>query len=95
MGKHFGRSDIRTSGEFEIIGVAKDARYLTWGLNQPVGPFVFVPASQYTVFPKPSDTVFDVRSHFLNDVVILMQPGANFRTTKCAGRSPQPIRTCR
>ena len=76
IGKHFGRSDIATAGEFEIIGVAKDARYLTWGISQPVGPFVFLPASQYTVFPKPSDTVFDVRSHFLNDIVILMQPGA-------------------
>jgi predicted permease len=76
IGKHFGRSDIRTAGEFEIIGMAKDARHLTWALDQPVDPFVFVPASQYTVFPKPSDTVFDVRSHFLNDIVILMQPGA-------------------
>jgi predicted permease len=79
IGKHFGRSDIRTSGELEIIGVAKDARYLTWGFDQPIGPFVFVPVSQYSVFPKSSDTVFDVRSHFLNDVVILMQPGAKLQ----------------
>lgn len=76
MGKHFGRTDIAMAREFEIVGVAKDARYLTYNLERPPVPFFFVPASQYTAFPKADDTVGDVRSHYLHDIVVLMKPGA-------------------
>jgi predicted permease len=76
IGKHFGRTDIEAAAEYEVIGVVKDARYLTYNLEQPIGPFFFVPESQYTVFPKQSDTLGDIRSHFVHDVVVRMRPGA-------------------
>jgi predicted permease len=76
IGKHFGRTDIGAAAEYEIVGVVKDARYLTYNLEQPIGPFFFVPELQYTVFPKTSDTLGDVRSHFLHDVVVQVKPGA-------------------
>ena len=75
IGKHFGRSEMGASRQYEIVGVVKDARYLTYNLEQPVGPFLFMPEAQYDVFPKAESTTGDVRSHFLHDVVIVAKPG--------------------
>ncbi|HXB72635.1 MAG TPA: ABC transporter permease [Candidatus Acidoferrales bacterium] len=79
IGKHFGRTDIKTAGEFEVIGVAKDARYLTYNLQKPIGAFFFLPVSQSTVFAKEAFNVGEVRSHFLHDIVVLMRPGARLQ----------------
>ena len=77
LGRHFGRTDLRSAREYEVIGVAKDARYLPYDLDQPVGPFFFVPASQSVVFPNPEDTVNEVRSQFLHDIVLATNPGVS------------------
>ena len=70
IGKHFGSRHV------EIVGVAKDERHLTYNLEKPIGPFFFLPESQYTTFPKPADTKSDLFSHYLHDIVILTKPGA-------------------
>jgi ABC-type antimicrobial peptide transport system permease subunit len=75
IGKHFGHSDIRTAREFEIVGVAQDARYMTYNLDQPPAPMFFAPGSQYTLFPKADDRVGEVRTHYLHEIVVLMNPG--------------------
>ena len=69
IGKHFGQKaeDLR---EFEVVGVAKDARYLTQNLDRPSGPFFFVPEAQ-------ADYTKTAGSLFLHDVVILTRHGAN------------------
>ena len=77
LGKHFGRSEFGAAGLYEIVGVAKDARYLTSNLAQPIGPFFFLPEAQHDVFPKRERTQGDVRSHFLHEIVIETQPGAS------------------
>jgi ABC-type antimicrobial peptide transport system permease subunit len=59
------------------VGIAQDARYLTYNLDQPIGPFFFAPASQYDVFPTADNTQGDVGSHFLHDIVIVTKPGAS------------------
>lgn len=70
IGKHFGRTP-ETNHEFEIIGVAKDARYFTHNLDQPSGPIFFLPEAQADY----SQT--NLGSLFLHDIVILTRPGAN------------------
>jgi predicted permease len=70
IGKHFGRKQD-ASREFEVIGVAKDARYLTFNLEQPIGPFFFLPAAQADYSQA------NMGSLFLHDVVILPRPGAD------------------
>lgn len=77
VGKHFGRSEISASRQYEVVGVAKDARYLTHNLDQPVGPFFFLPEAQHDVFRTPAYTAGDIRTHFLDDIVITAQPGAS------------------
>lgn len=76
IGKHFGRNDPGISHEYEVVGIAKNARYLTYNLDQPIGPVYFVPELQYTTFPKPQDTIADLRTHFLHNIVIVTKPGA-------------------
>jgi len=69
IGRHFGRTP--ESREFEVVGVAKDARYLTYNLDQSIGPFFFLPAAQADY------TQANLGSLFLRDIVILARPGAN------------------
>ena len=77
MGKHFGRSELGAARQYEIVGVAKDARYLTYNLDQPIGPFFFLPEAQHDVFPKVEFTQGDVRSHYMHEIVVVAKPGAN------------------
>ncbi|MGA7237922.1 MAG: ABC transporter permease [Bryobacteraceae bacterium] len=69
IGRHFGRS-AQTSREFEVIGVANDARYLTDNPGQPSVPLFFLPEAQ-------ADYTKSAGSLFLHDIVILTRPGAN------------------
>jgi predicted permease len=70
IGKHFGREQS-ASREFEVVGVSKDARYLTYNLDRPVGAFFFLPEAQADY------TRINIGSLFLRDIVILTKPGAN------------------
>jgi predicted permease len=76
IGKHFGITEIQAAGTYEIVGVAKDARYLTYNLQKPIGAFCFLPDSQTTVYAEPAYNIGEVRSHFLHDIVLRTQPGA-------------------
>jgi predicted permease len=75
IGKHFGR-EAGSSRQFEIVGVAKDARYLTNNLHQPVRPFFFLPEAQAEY------TRGNLGSLFLRDIVILTRPGASLSTAR-------------
>ena len=70
IGKHFGR-EAGASREFEVVGVAKDARYLTFNLDKPIGPFFFLPEAQAEYAQG------NLGSLFLHDIVILTRPGAS------------------
>jgi ABC-type antimicrobial peptide transport system permease subunit len=69
IGKHFGQN-AQANREIEVVGVAKDARYLTNRLDQPSGPFFFLPEAQ-------ADYTKSAGSLFLHDIVILTRPGAS------------------
>jgi predicted permease len=69
IGKDFGRLENRTSRMYEIVGVARDARYLTSKLAKPIDPLYFLPEAQHDL-PET-----DPGSHFLHDIVIVTKPG--------------------
>ena len=69
IGKHFGR-EPGASREFEIVGVARDARYSAANPDQPSRPFFFLPEAQ----AEYSRT--NQGSLFLHDIVIRARPGA-------------------
>jgi len=85
IGKHFGQHDTGSEREYEIVGVAKDARYLTFQLDKPIPPFFFLPEVQHDFSPNAAHNPagvyakmqdFNPGSHFMHDIVILTQPGA-------------------
>jgi predicted permease len=81
IGKHFGRSEMEASRQYEIIGIAKDARYLTNSLDQPIAPFFFLPEAQHDISSKTGVTETE-GSHFLHDIVIVTKPGASLSTAQ-------------
>jgi predicted permease len=76
IGKHFGRDGLET-GQYEIVGVAKDARYLAENFGKPVAPFFFLPEAQHDFLPKAGSPEISAGSHFLHDIVIVTKPGAS------------------
>jgi predicted permease len=82
IGKHFGQHGVGSEREYEIVGIAKDARYLDFDLDKPIGPFFFLPEAQHDFSPtaflppsKPTDA--NPGSHFMHDIVIVTRPGAH------------------
>ena len=69
IGKHFGR-EAGASREFEVVGVAKDARYLTVNLDKPIVPFFVLPEAQAEYARS------NLGSLFLHDIVVLTEPKA-------------------
>jgi len=71
IGKHFGRLENKSSRLYEVVGVAKDARYFTHNLSKPVDPLYFLPEAQHDA---PDN---DPGSHFLHDIVVVTKPGVS------------------
>ena len=70
IGQHFGIDRLRYSGTFEIVGVVRDIRYMTWGYKDPIGPMFWVPEAQSVQYDDPNFTDGDRWSHFLYNIVI-------------------------
>jgi predicted permease len=75
LGKHFGREGMG-SGHCEIVGIAKDARYLPENLGKPIAPLFFLPEAQHDFPPQAGATEVSPGSHFLSDIVVVTRPGA-------------------
>ena len=62
---------------YEIVGVARDARYLDFGLDKPVAPFFFLPEEQHDFRLTPGAEEVSPSSHYLKDIVLVTKPGAS------------------
>jgi len=70
IGRHFGMDRIQYAGKFEIIGVVRDIRYMTWGYKQSVRPMFWLSETQSVKYDDPQFNTFDLYSHFLSNIVI-------------------------
>jgi putative ABC transport system permease protein len=70
IGQHFGPSKIKYSATYEIVGVARDIRYMTWGMKEPVRPMYWVPEAQFVQWDDPVYASGETLSHYLDNVVI-------------------------
>ena len=70
IGQHFGFQRIRYASTYEIVGVVKDIRYMTFNYKEPVGPMAWVSELQSAKFDDPDVTRGEQYSHFLNNIVI-------------------------
>ena len=76
LGNHFGKGGVMYAGDYEIVGVAKDARFANYNLDQPVAAFFYLPQAQSTQYREAGAASTEVRSHYLHDVVVSLRPGA-------------------
>jgi predicted permease len=74
IGKHFGKSQD-SAGDYEIIGIAKDARYADYDFTKPPSAFFFVPFAQYTSYRDANSASTELRSHYLQDILVRTEPG--------------------
>ena len=81
LGKRFGQHGIGSEREYEVVGVAKDARYFGSDLDKPVGPLFYLPEAQHDLSKTSPPTDANPGSHFLHDVVIATRPGVQLSET--------------
>jgi putative ABC transport system permease protein len=70
IGQHFGPDKLKYSSQFEIVGVVKDMRYMTWDYKDPVGPMYWVPEAQTLQYDDPAYVSGQIASLYLDNIVI-------------------------
>ena len=70
IGKRFGLNEMSHAGDFEIVGVAADMHYITWGFKDPARAMYFLPAAQHTKYTKPEDIAGENMGHYLSNIVM-------------------------
>ena len=70
IGQHFGPNKIKYSGTFEIVGVVRDMRYMTYDYKDPVRPMYWVPEAQTVQYDDPAYMSGEIWSHYLYNIVI-------------------------
>lgn len=70
IGQHFGPGLQKYAGMYEIVGVASNMRYVTWGYKDPAGPMFFLPEAQTTQFDRPDFESGEIWSHYLYNIVM-------------------------
>ena len=74
LGKHFGEAEMKHAGDYEIVGVAADARYVPWDMQNPIEPLFFKPEAQFISYDTAAGINGEMRSHYLGNIV-LWAPG--------------------
>ncbi|KAA6461876.1 ABC transporter permease [Acidobacteria bacterium AB60] len=70
IGKHFGVDKRKYAGIFEIVGVARNTRYVTFGMKDPPRPMFFMAEGQFLNFDEPEERAGDATSHFLSSLIV-------------------------
>jgi predicted permease len=70
IGKRFGADEMIHAGDYEIVGVAADMRYLNYGYKDPDRPMYFLPMVQHTKYTKPIDIEGEKQAHYMTNLVI-------------------------
>ena len=70
IGQHFGPDKIKYSASFEIVGVVRDMRYMTYDYKDPIRPMYWVPEGQTVQWDDPAYTSGEIWSHYLYNIVI-------------------------
>jgi predicted permease len=70
IGQHFGPNRLRYAGTFEIVGVVKDIRYMTYNYREPIKPMYWVSETQTAKYDDPTWQTGEEWSHYLYNIVI-------------------------
>jgi putative ABC transport system permease protein len=70
IGQHFGPDKIKYSGTYEIAGVVRDMRYMTYDYKDPVGAMYWVPEAQTAQYDDPAYISGELSTLYLHNIVI-------------------------
>ncbi|HEY1578382.1 MAG TPA: ABC transporter permease [Terracidiphilus sp.] len=70
IGQHFGFNRIKYASTYQIVGVVKDIRYMTYDYKEPVGPMAWLSELQTAHFDDPVFSRSEEYSHFLYNIAI-------------------------
>ncbi len=70
IGKHFGLNEMIHAGDYEVVGVAEDMRYLNYGFKDPNRPMFYLPAVQHTKYTKQKEIDGEQGAHYLSNIVL-------------------------
>jgi putative ABC transport system permease protein len=70
IGQHFGPGKIKYSATYEIVGVVKDMRYMTYDYKDPIRPMFWLSEAQTVQYDDPDWKSGEIWSHYLGDIVI-------------------------
>jgi predicted permease len=70
IGQHFGIDKIKYSATFEIVGVTRDMRYLTYDYKDPIKPMFWLPEAQTVQYDDTAYQSGEIWSHYLYNIVI-------------------------
>jgi predicted permease len=70
IGQHFGPNRVRYASTYEIVGVVKDIRYMTYDYKDPIRPMYWISEMQTATYDDPVWAVGEKWSHYLYNIVI-------------------------
>ncbi len=71
LDQHFGVDRPENAGTFRIVGVVRDARFVSSGLNGPPGPMFFVPLAQRVDYGTDDRRMVERLSHFVHGILVV------------------------
>jgi len=75
LGRHFGKDEIAHAGDYEIVGVAKDAIY--HNPSRPEFPMFFVPLAQTVTYATDVDNRVEDGSMYMGTIALHVQGAAD------------------
>ena len=70
IAQHFGPDRVQYASSFEIVGVVRNMRYMTYDYKDPIMPMFWVPEAQTVHFDDPAFQGGETWSHYLYNIVI-------------------------
>lgn len=70
LGKHFGMDAAKFASTYEIVGVARDAKYIN--PDEPARPFFYVPLEQNETADDPLMQMMMTRSHWMQSIQLVV-----------------------
>lgn len=68
IGKHFGKDELSHAGDYEIVGVAKDAKY--GNASRPARPMFWVPLPQKIHYDTAEDNRIEEGSMYMGTIIL-------------------------
>lgn len=70
IGQHFGPDKIQYASKYEVVGVVRDMRYMTYDYKDPIRPMYWLPEAQTVQYDDPAFQSGEIWSHYLYNILI-------------------------